>query len=83
MRADGVLDGLVHIANEVQFFRRIRARLETYRKLFPERWAHAVVFLEDGVDDPGAVDLEAVLAKAEAARAVPTPPEIPAGADGE
>jgi hypothetical protein len=40
------------------------ARLDTYRRLYPDRWAHVVAFT-DGIDDPTPDQVAAMIAQGE------------------
>lgn len=61
---DVVLTGIAQLANQARAWKALVARLQTYRRLHPDRYAHVVAFCESGQDVPTDDEMAAVLRRA-------------------
>src|SRR5688500_13798959 len=56
--------GATQALRSIEFWGRFMQRLQTYRRLHPQRYAHVVAFAENGSDSPSEEEMAKVLENA-------------------
>lgn len=59
-----MVQGAFAALRQVEFLNRFTQRLQTYRRLHPDRYAHVVAFTENLSDSPTAEEMTKILDKA-------------------